>query len=112
MKIKIAGALFALLAPVLAGAAVLDIPAQPLGASLESLSRQLGMQILFDPRLVGLHDAPALKGEFSPEHALDVLLAGPDLTYHVKDTRTIEIAVPVDEVIVHGRYDRLSAMRK
>jgi hypothetical protein len=109
---NILGILLGLLAPILASAATLDIPAQPLGASLESLSKQLGMQILFDPKLVVLHDAPALKGEFSPERALDTLLAQADLTYHVKDPQTIEIAVPVDEVVVYGRYQRLSAMRK
>lgn len=112
MNAKLLGILLSLLAPILAGAATLDIPAQPLGASLESLSKQVGVQILFDPKLVVLHDAPALKGSFSPEHALDTLLARTELTYHVKDPKTIEIAVAVDEVIVHGRYERLSAMRK
>ncbi len=108
---KILGILLGLLAPALASAATLDIPAQPLGASLQSLSKQVGVHILFDPKLVVLLDAPALKGEFSPERALDTLLAQADLTYHVKDAQTIEIAVPVDEVVVQGRYQRLSAMR-
>jgi hypothetical protein len=112
MKKNILGILFGLLVPIFASAAQLDIPAQSLGASLEALSKQVGVQILFDPKLVVIHDAPALKGEFSPEHALDTLLARTDLTYHVKDARTIEIAVPIDEVIVQGRYERLSAMRK
>ncbi len=112
MKIRALGILFGVLAPVLASAADLDIPAQPLGASLESLSKQVGVQLVFDPHLVALLDAPALKGSFSTEHALDTLLAHTDLTYHVKDTKTIEIAVPIDEVTVTGRYDKLSAMRK
>lgn len=112
MKRSVLGVLFGVLAPMLASAADLDIPAQPLGASLESLSKQLGLQIVFDPRLVALRDAPALKGPFSAEHALDTLLAHTELTYHVKDTRTIEIAVPIDEVTVRGRYEKLSAMRK
>jgi hypothetical protein len=112
MKKNILGILLGLLAPIFASAATLDIPAQPLGASLEALSKQVGVQILFDPKLVVLHDAPALKGELSPEHALDTLLAQTDLTYHVKSPQTIEIAVPVDEVVVRGQYQRLSAMRK
>jgi hypothetical protein len=111
MKLTL-GLLFGLLAPIFASAANLDIPAQPLGATLEALSKQLDLEILFDPKLVVLYDAPALKGEFSPERALDTVLARADLTYHVKNPHTIEIAVPVDEVVVHGRYDRLSAMRK
>jgi hypothetical protein len=111
MNMKILGILLGLLAPMLASADTLDIPAQSLGASLDSLSKQVGVRILFDPKLVVLHDVPALKGEFSPERALDTLLAKTDLTYHVKDPQTIEIAVPVDEVVVQGRYERLSAMR-
>jgi hypothetical protein len=112
MKGKIPGILLGLLAPIIASAAKLDIPAQPLGASLEALSKQLDVRILFDPKLVVLNDAPPLKGEFSPEHALDTLLAQTDLTYHVKDLKTIEIAVSVDEVIVRGRSQQLSQMRK
>ena len=111
MKKRVLGILFGVLAPMLASAADLDIPAQPLGASLGSLSKQLGVRIVFDPGLVALLDAPALKGPFSTEHALDTLLARTDLTYHVKDPQTIEIAVPVDEVVVSGRYEKLSAMR-
>ncbi len=112
MKKIVLPVLFSVLAPLLASAANLDIPAQPLGASLESLSKQVGVQMVFDPRLVALLDAPALKGSFSTEHALDTLLAHTELTYHVKDTKTIEIAVPIDEVTVTGRYEKLSAMRK
>lgn len=112
MKQSILAVLLGVLAPMLASAADLDIPAQPLGASLEALSRQGEVQILFDPRLVALRDAPALKGTFSSERALDILLARTDLTYHVKDKKTIEIATAVDEVTVRGRHDRLSAARK
>jgi hypothetical protein len=104
--------LFGTLAPVLASAADLDIPAQPLGASLQSLSKQVGVNITFDPRVVALQEAPALKGSFSPETALDALLAHSDLTYHVKDTQTIEVAVPIDEVTITGRYEKLSASKK
>ena len=112
MKKLVLGMLFGVLAPMLAGAANLDIPAQPLGASLESLSKQLGVQIVFDPKVVALLDAPALKGSFSPETALDTLLAHSDLTYHVKDTQTIEVAIPIDEITITGRYEKLSAIKK
>jgi Secretin and TonB N terminus short domain len=112
MKDRILAMLLGALAPMLASAADLNIPAQPLGASLESLASQIGVQIVFDPSLVALLEAPALKGSLSTEQALDQLLARTDLTYHVKDTQTIEIAVPIDEVTVSGRYEKLSAMRK
>jgi hypothetical protein len=37
--------------------------------------------------------APALNGTFTPEAALDKLLAGTDLTYHSLNDRTIEVAL-------------------
>src|SRR5262249_26326653 len=72
---------------------------------------QVDVHIVFDPRLVALRDAPALKGDFTPEHALDTVLANTDLTYHLKDTKTIEIAQAVDEIVVKGRQNKLSALR-
>jgi hypothetical protein len=112
MKKGVLGILFGLLAPLLVSAADLDIPAQPLGASLDSLSRALSVQIVFDPGVVALFDAPALKGSFSPEHALDTLLAHTELAYHVRNPQTIEVAAAIDEVTVTGRYEKLSAIRK
>jgi hypothetical protein len=112
MKKSILGVLFGVLAPMLASPANLDIAAQPLGASLESLSKQLSVQIVFDRAAVALVDAPALKGSFSPEHALDTLLAHTELAYHVKNAQTIEVAAAIDEVTVTGRYEKLSAIRK
>jgi hypothetical protein len=104
--------LISVLAPAIAGAADLNIPAQPLDRSLQDLSKLSGVQFRFGSGLLGGRDAPALRGAFSIEGALDTLLAHSGLTYHVLNTGTIEIAEPMDEVEVRGKYEKLSAMKK
>jgi hypothetical protein len=79
--------------PLLVNAANVAIPPQPLGASLQELAKQSGIQIIFFSKVVEGHEAPALNGTFTPEAALDKLLAGTDLTYHSLNERTIEVAV-------------------
>jgi hypothetical protein len=81
-----------LLAPVVASAANIALPPQALGASLQELAKQSGIQIIFFSRVVVGHQAPALNGTFTPEAALDELLAGTNLTYHALNARTIEVA--------------------
>lgn len=41
----------------------LDIPAQPLGAALESLARSAGLQLVYPPELVGQRRSAGLHGE-------------------------------------------------
>jgi hypothetical protein len=101
-----------LFAPVLANAAVLNIPAQPLDRSLEDFSKLSGVQITFPRTLAQAHQAPALQGSFSVESALDTLLAKTGLTYHVLGTCAIGVAEAMDEIEVTGKYEKLSAMRK
>lgn len=100
------------LAPVFASAADINIPAQPLDRSLQEFSQLSGIQVTYPTSLVREYEAPALQGQFSVESALDTLLAKTRLTYHVLNTGTIEIAEPMDEVEVTGKYEKLSAMRK
>ena len=109
------------LAPLLASAANISIPPQPLGPSLQELAKQSGIQIIFFSSLVAGRDAPALKGTFTPEDALAALLDGTDLTYHVLNDRTIEVAerplaaaaslvkpapeAPLDEVVIEAQRE-------
>jgi hypothetical protein len=79
--------------PLLVNAANVAIPPQPLGASLQDLAKQSGIQIIFFSKVVEGRQAPALNGTFTPEAALDKLLAGTDLTYHSLNDRTIEVAL-------------------
>jgi hypothetical protein len=100
------------LAPALTHSAVLNIPAQSLDQSLNEFSKLSGVPVTFTPSLVKGKNAPALLGAFSVEGALDSLLSKSQLTYHVLNTGAIEIAEPMDEVEVRGKYEKLSAMRK
>ena len=109
------------LAPLLASAANINIAPQPLGPSLQELAKQSGIQIIFFSSLVAGRDAPALKGTFTPEDALAALLDGTDLTYHVLNDRTIEVAerplaaaaslvkpapeAPLDEVVIEAQRE-------
>jgi hypothetical protein len=104
--------MISVLAPVFANAGDINIPAQPLETSLQELSRLSGVPLTAPANLVKGHDAPALHGMVSIEGALDTLLASSGLTYHVLNTGAIEIAEPMDEVEVTGKYEKLSAMRK
>src|SRR3954451_13592963 len=89
-----------MLAPLLASGADVAIPRQALGTSLQQLAKQSGIQIIFFSKVVEGHEAPALAGTFTPEAALDRLLAGTNLTYHALNERTIEVsaAAPVASV--------------
>lgn len=63
-------ALSAVAAPV-----AIDLPKQPLAASLEQLQSATGMRISYDRAQVAKVGAPALKGNMEPGEALDRLLA-------------------------------------
>lgn len=56
-----------------------DLPAQPLDASLRAFARTTRQQILFDGALVRGKRAPVLKGSYSAEQGLAVLLRGSGL---------------------------------
>jgi outer membrane receptor protein involved in Fe transport len=58
---------------------VYDLPAQPLGDSLRAVSLRSGTDILAAAALVADRRAPALKGSYTVDEALDVLLAGSGL---------------------------------
>lgn len=56
-----------------------DIPEGPLGATVARLGQQAGMIISVDPDLVRAKQTPGLSGRFTPEVALERLLAGTGL---------------------------------
>jgi hypothetical protein len=69
------------------------IPPQALAASLQELAKQSGIQIIFFSKVVEGYEAPALNGTYTPEAALDKLLAGTNLVYRALNDRTMEVAV-------------------
>ncbi|HEX6858599.1 MAG TPA: TonB-dependent receptor plug domain-containing protein, partial [Caulobacteraceae bacterium] len=63
-----------------AQAVTFDLPAQPLTQALKAYGATADQQLIYSERLVQGRTAPALKGEYSPEQALSLLLAGSGLT--------------------------------
>ena len=57
----------------------IDLPAQPLGRSLNALARQAGVAIAVDTRLIRHRIAPRIHGSFSLGQALEQLLQGSSL---------------------------------
>ncbi len=115
-------------APLLANAADIEIPAQPLGTALQELAKQSGIQIVVFSKFVEGRSAPELQGTFTPEAALDTLLNGTDLTYRVLNDRAIEVtakpvaatsatakptrpAEAIEEVQINAQLEKLSVMR-
>ncbi len=56
-----------------------DLPAQPLGAALKAYGAAADQPIIFAETLMGGRTAPALKGAYTAEEGLSVLLAGTGL---------------------------------
>src|SRR5882724_1183826 len=69
----------------------MQIQPQPLGAALQELASQSGMQIIFFSKLAEGCYAPAVNGKFTPEVALGLLLDGTGLTFHRINNNTIEV---------------------
>ncbi|MES1973358.1 MAG: TonB-dependent receptor [Pseudomonadota bacterium] len=58
---------------------IYDMPAQPLSQSIKALAAAARRSILAPTSLLDDHQAPALRGHYTVEEALDVLLAGSGL---------------------------------
>jgi len=67
------------------------IDSQPLGAALQALAGQSGVQIIFFSQLTEGFRAPPLEGQFTLNAALELLLAHSRLTFRVINPKTIEI---------------------
>ncbi|WP_158240597.1 secretin and TonB N-terminal domain-containing protein [Telmatospirillum siberiense] len=57
-----------------------DLPAQPLASALEQYSVVSGLQVVYDGTLAEGHESTPVKGNFSPEVALRILLDGTGLS--------------------------------
>ncbi len=68
----------------------LSISAQPLGAALNELARQAGLQLMFPPALVAGKTAPEVTGQMTAAQGLNRLLAGSGLVA-VPEGRTVVI---------------------
>jgi iron complex outermembrane receptor protein len=68
-----------------------DIPAQGLGAALQTLARDRNFQIIFVSEEVNNLQTPGAVGEFTSEEALKRLLTGTGLTFQYLDQKTVTI---------------------
>jgi len=66
--------------PTAAGQRSYDIPAGPLGQSLNRFASESGITLSFEPKVVAGRRAPALMGTYSVEEGLRALLANSGLT--------------------------------
>ncbi|RZL05526.1 MAG: TonB-dependent siderophore receptor, partial [Rubrivivax sp.] len=72
----------------------IQLPAQPLGQSLTSLSRQTGVQVFAAGDLVAQRTAPAVSGRLSARQALDKLLSGTGLRSHATPGGDLVVQAP------------------
>ncbi len=68
-----------------------DPPAAPLGEAINALAQQSSVQIIFASDLGAGRNAPAVKGRFTPEEALQTLLKDSGLQVQAKNERTFVI---------------------
>jgi iron complex outermembrane recepter protein len=89
-------ALVACMAQAQAVRHAIDLPAAPLERSLNELARLTGVQVLFASSLTQGRNAPALRGSFSAQEALDRLLQGTGLAARPQGGQafTVEPASP------------------
>jgi iron complex outermembrane recepter protein len=72
-----------------------SVEPQPLYKALNVWARQAGLQLIWPAEDgVGQKISPRLVGEFTPEEALRILLAGTGLEYNLIDSRTVTIGPP------------------
>lgn len=72
-------------------AAVPSIPAQPLDRALNTLSRQTGLQFVYDAHAAGNPQSRPVEAGLDPEHALQRLLEGTGLRYRYLNATTVTI---------------------
>ena len=75
-----------------------DIPAGPLAASLNALSRAAGLTLAVDSAEVAGKTAPAVSGAFTPQQALERLLAGSGLRHRFTNSTTVTLEPVVARV--------------
>lgn len=70
---------------------ILNIEAQPLGNALNQFAQQSGLQLVFYSKIGKGLVAPRVEGAYSPEAALEQLLANTPLGYEFINPRTVAI---------------------
>src|SRR5262245_35440591 len=63
------------------GAVSLDIPEQPMQTALNALAEQTGLQVIFTVPEVAGKSSCMVKGRYTPETAMQILLSGTQLSF-------------------------------
>jgi hypothetical protein len=80
---------------VLSQKITVNLPAQPLAASLKALSTKIGLNITYNDKLVSDKQAPALSGSMRSKEALQKLLANTGLEAKLNDQTLYIQRIPV-----------------
>jgi iron complex outermembrane receptor protein len=75
---------------------VFDLPSEPLADALRDYGKAADRQLIFAPELVRGRAAPAVRGRYTAPKALDLLLAGTELTWKSAPSGGIMIVRRVD----------------
>ncbi|MEZ0316031.1 MAG: TonB-dependent siderophore receptor [Methylophilaceae bacterium] len=95
-----------------AGPVEINIPAQPLDQAINALAKQTGESIAFSTELTEKLKSHSLKGTYSAQEALEILLKGTDLTLQKNEGGYSVIKAPegkaatLPEVKVTGQSDK------
>ena len=76
-----------------------NIPAQALASALQAYGQNTGVQVLYESRSAAGRRSSAVEGYFTPDVALDLLLAGTDLRVRYSRRDAITLALPEAEGI-------------
>lgn len=90
----------------------LDIEAQPLSSALKELSNATGLEVLFFTDVVEGINVRGLGGSYTPEEALDLLLAGTDLILVYLDQAGTVAIRRKQSLAVKGAKNGTQAKRK
>ncbi|HWB49291.1 MAG TPA: TonB-dependent receptor [Stellaceae bacterium] len=69
----------------------MDIAGKPLPQAVTDLSAQTGLQVLYTEALPFQRQAPPVKGNYTAEQALRLMLAGSGLTYHFTSANAVTL---------------------
>jgi hypothetical protein len=76
---------------------IFHIPAQPLASALQAYGSQTGVQVLYESRSAAGQLSSDVEGSFTPQDALNLLLAGTDLSVRYIRPDAITLARPSPE---------------
>jgi hypothetical protein len=91
------------------GGIAFNIPSQPLGSALEAYARVSSREVLYDGALAVGRRSSLIDGIYTPEVALQILLAGTGLWADFKDADFFIVGLASAEKPVHASAGRRSA---